>query len=245
MEIRKQLANGIKAAKQGHKTQARTLFYQVLDQEPRNEAAWVWLSYVVDTPEDRQICLENVLTLNPKNQYARRGLIQLRRLALTQPIASPSANPPKKRAKAPSRPLPFTLVVAFWAGSGLLCISFGVMDIFQSVINLLNSRNFPAYITTYQLFSLVVAVALLVFGVISANVAWALYKGHRSGFYVSIILCLGLLLAGPAAQIILGQPNYILVMFMAMMPASILILTLTTEMDVVHERQLAAGSKRN
>jgi hypothetical protein len=36
-----------------------------------------------------------------------------------------------------------------------------------------------------------------------------------------------------------------LVMFMAMMPASILILTLTTEMDVVHERQLAPGSKRN
>ena len=243
MEIQTQLANGIKAAKQGRKTQARTILYQVLDQEPRNETAWVWLSYVVETPEDRQVCLENVLTLNPENQYAQRGLIQLRRLALTQPVGLSAAKPPKKKAKNPSRPLPFTLVIAFWAGIGLLCFSFGLIDIVQWGIDLLNSRNFPIYITTYQLFSLAVSVAIFVFGVVSANLAWALYKGHRSGFYVSIILCLGLIMAGPAALIILGQPNYVLVMFMVTMPASILILTLTTQMDLVHEQQLAPGSE--
>ena len=74
------LGEGIAAAKNGDRTQAREILYDVVDQEPKNEVAWVWLSYVVDTIEDRQICLENVLLINPENVYASGGLQQLRKL---------------------------------------------------------------------------------------------------------------------------------------------------------------------
>ena len=34
----------------------------------------MWLSGVVEEPEEQQICLENVLVINPQNDKARRGL---------------------------------------------------------------------------------------------------------------------------------------------------------------------------
>jgi tetratricopeptide (TPR) repeat protein len=47
---------------------------RVIEVDERNEQAWLWLSGVVDTDEDRLICLENVLMLNPENVRARAGL---------------------------------------------------------------------------------------------------------------------------------------------------------------------------
>ena len=39
----------------------------------RHEQAWLWLSAVVDDLDRQQICLENVLALNPANERARRA----------------------------------------------------------------------------------------------------------------------------------------------------------------------------
>lgn len=52
---------------------------EALKQDERNETAWLWLSGAVDNDEERAICLENVLTINPANERARRGLEELRR----------------------------------------------------------------------------------------------------------------------------------------------------------------------
>ncbi len=49
----------------------------VLRADERNELAWLWLSGVVKTTEDRRICLENVLAINPENTTARWGLEKL------------------------------------------------------------------------------------------------------------------------------------------------------------------------
>jgi tetratricopeptide (TPR) repeat protein len=68
------LRDGIAAAKAGRRGQARELLMRVIEADERNEQAWLWLSGVVDTDEDRLICLENVLTLNPDNVRARAGL---------------------------------------------------------------------------------------------------------------------------------------------------------------------------
>ena len=54
------LKQGIAALKAGRKAEARTLLMQVVEQDERNEMAWLWLSGAVDTDEDRRVCLENV-----------------------------------------------------------------------------------------------------------------------------------------------------------------------------------------
>jgi hypothetical protein len=68
------LKEGKAAAKRGDKVQARSLLTQVVESDPRSEEAWMWLSGVVSDPQEQQICLENVLVINPQNEQALKGL---------------------------------------------------------------------------------------------------------------------------------------------------------------------------
>ncbi len=72
------LRDGINAARMGRRERAQDLLLQVVQQDEGNLQAWLWLSSVVDELEEREICLENVLTLDPANEAARRGLALLR-----------------------------------------------------------------------------------------------------------------------------------------------------------------------
>lgn len=65
------LRRGVAAAHAGRKVEAREIFMQVVDADPRNELAWMWLSGLVDELEDQIIACENVLTINPENQKVR------------------------------------------------------------------------------------------------------------------------------------------------------------------------------
>ena len=71
------LAQGITAARAGDKSTARQLLTQVIQDDPGSEAAWLWLSSVLDTPQGRAHCLRQVLALNPRNQTAQKGLAAL------------------------------------------------------------------------------------------------------------------------------------------------------------------------
>ena len=64
------LRAGIAAAKAGQRERARTLLMRVVEQDEENVSAWLWLSGVVDSLDDREVCLENVLTLDPDNDAA-------------------------------------------------------------------------------------------------------------------------------------------------------------------------------
>lgn len=75
------LKAGITAVKNGDRIQGRQLLEAVLEADGRNETAWLWLSGAVDTAEERQICLENVLAINPDNTLATKGLIKLAQTA--------------------------------------------------------------------------------------------------------------------------------------------------------------------
>jgi hypothetical protein len=77
MDIETRLRQAIAAAKEGRQAEARHLLEMVLDADERNEHAWLWMSSVVDDEEERIICLENVLTINPQNEAARKGLAAL------------------------------------------------------------------------------------------------------------------------------------------------------------------------
>ncbi len=71
------LQAGISAARRGQRQQARQLFQQALREDLTNEQAWLWMSTVVDTQAEKQVCLERALTINPNNQGAQAELDKL------------------------------------------------------------------------------------------------------------------------------------------------------------------------
>lgn len=64
----------ITAIRSGRKEEGRQLLNLLIQQNPNNEMAWLWMSSVVNTDEQRARCLYHVLAINPKNELARRGL---------------------------------------------------------------------------------------------------------------------------------------------------------------------------
>lgn len=65
---------GVTALRAGKKAEAETLLLRVVTADEKHEQGWLWLSGAVETVEDRRVCLENVLALNPDNAAARHGL---------------------------------------------------------------------------------------------------------------------------------------------------------------------------
>lgn len=64
----------ISAIRSGRKEEGRQLLNLLIQQNPNNEMAWVWMSSVVETDEQRARCLYHALAINPSSQLARRGL---------------------------------------------------------------------------------------------------------------------------------------------------------------------------
>jgi tetratricopeptide (TPR) repeat protein len=71
------LQQAIAAANAGQRAEARRILTQLVEEDERNEQAWLWLAGVVENPADVRVCLENVLELNPNNERAQRGLAWL------------------------------------------------------------------------------------------------------------------------------------------------------------------------
>ncbi len=71
------LEQGIQAAKARNHATARTLLEQVVEMDQHNEKAWFWLAAITDDVDEKRICLNNVLVINPDNQRARKLLNQL------------------------------------------------------------------------------------------------------------------------------------------------------------------------
>ena len=88
------IREGISAFKAGRRQEAQTLLSKATELDERNEEAWLWLSAVVDTLENQQICLENVLAINPNNTRALQGLEAIRRqIVKKQQTQASSASP--------------------------------------------------------------------------------------------------------------------------------------------------------
>jgi tetratricopeptide (TPR) repeat protein len=104
------LRQGVAAAKAGQRERARELLMRVVDLDERNATAWLWLSGVVDSLDDREICMENVLTIDPDNAAARRGLELVRQQKASQAVsadmrASPlTSSPVAMRLRVPVSP---------------------------------------------------------------------------------------------------------------------------------------------
>lgn len=80
-DIARWLYEGALAVLEGRKDEGRELLLRVIERDEQNEQAWLWLSGAVDSVEDQQVALENVLAINPSNTAAQQGLALLRQAA--------------------------------------------------------------------------------------------------------------------------------------------------------------------
>ena len=79
------LQTAIAAVHSGDKETAQRLLEQVIRDDPQNATAWLWMSSVTDSDEHRRYCLEQVLTINPHNETAQRGLEALSQMQVSEP----------------------------------------------------------------------------------------------------------------------------------------------------------------
>jgi hypothetical protein len=106
-----QLQEAIKFIKAGDKTQGQQLLAQIIKADPRNETAWLWMTTVLDDPQKKKKCLQNVLQINPDNEMAKKGLAQLelqqQKPAKLTPVEQPKLEnlTPPAEFIAPSPPI--------------------------------------------------------------------------------------------------------------------------------------------
>ncbi len=97
-DIQSLMRAGVQAARAGNKKKARRIFERVLEIQDDNELGWMWMASVVESVEERRVCLENVLDINPRSARARKALEQLK-----APEAEPSPPPPPPKTPSPPR----------------------------------------------------------------------------------------------------------------------------------------------
>jgi hypothetical protein len=80
------LQKAVQAYKSGHRGEARAMLLKYVEQDQRNELAWLLLSNLVPELEDRITALENALTLNPNNERAAIQLWKLKQKRYQDPL---------------------------------------------------------------------------------------------------------------------------------------------------------------
>lgn len=97
--MRTMLEQAVAHIKAGEIEKARRLLIEVLKQNPKEENAWLWMTKCVTEPQQQRYCFEQILKIDPGNQYAIRALGHL-----TQPVSAP-AHPTQPEAIQPE-PVP-------------------------------------------------------------------------------------------------------------------------------------------
>jgi len=69
------LRQGIAAARNGHRLLARLHLAEAIDADPSNDAHWLWMAWVAESPTAAVSHLQKALEHNPGNEIAKAGLI--------------------------------------------------------------------------------------------------------------------------------------------------------------------------
>jgi tetratricopeptide (TPR) repeat protein len=77
MAEEKMFKAALEAIDQGQTARARDLFTRLLKSDSTKSDYWLWMSTLVDSPQERIYCLESALRVDPGNEAAKRGLIIL------------------------------------------------------------------------------------------------------------------------------------------------------------------------
>jgi hypothetical protein len=75
--ISEKLTQAVQLIKAGNKQAALPILKEIVQIEPNNETAWLWLYSSVDNTSQKKYCLQKVLEINPNNQNARNALAKL------------------------------------------------------------------------------------------------------------------------------------------------------------------------
>jgi N-acetylneuraminic acid mutarotase len=91
-EMTPSLQEAISLARTGNKERARALLIQIIQQEPNNEAAWLWLVDCLSNDTQRIEALERFLQLSPDSERANKALALLRSRQESFPAPPPQEN---------------------------------------------------------------------------------------------------------------------------------------------------------
>jgi twitching motility two-component system response regulator PilG len=97
------LSEAVMAIKIGERNLARSLLSSILQQDPRNEQALLWIAALAETTAESLLILERILEINPRNDQARSTLNVLRLnsvTAETAPVAEPAPEPQASVSRA-------------------------------------------------------------------------------------------------------------------------------------------------
>jgi hypothetical protein len=87
--INARMKEAIAAIKAGNKTTGRNILQSVLEDDPENEAALLWMTKVVDSPAEQLVYVERVLYVNPNNEPAQKLQAQLEKGSRLAEVARP------------------------------------------------------------------------------------------------------------------------------------------------------------
>ena len=71
------LQRSIVMIKSGDYEGGADILYSLVDLEPENELAWLWLAACIENTDEKIVCLNQVLAINPENEVAQEALDQL------------------------------------------------------------------------------------------------------------------------------------------------------------------------
>ncbi len=118
MSDQESLRQAVEDIKAGEKERAKQLLIEILQRDEDNVNAWLWMTRCVGDHETKRECFEHVLTINPHNEHAIKGLERL-----DNPASAPRRR--KKTAKNQGRlvigivvaalVIAIILVVLWWA----------------------------------------------------------------------------------------------------------------------------------
>jgi|GEM_PF-3500866 len=97
-----ELDQAIEAIQAGQKAQGLTILARLVNQEPHNERAWLWLATCVDEPEKKRYCLQRVLEINPASAAGRQLLAELDAPVTPPPPEVKSESEVSRRPHEPS-----------------------------------------------------------------------------------------------------------------------------------------------
>lgn len=111
------LLEGEKAFNEGDLHTAHEVWREAATLDPYNESVWMTLLKVLDSEDDRIVCLENIIAINPLNVEARRLL----RREMGQPEL------PQVKPSAPTRKASTVMPIPYRREHPLRILSRGLM----------------------------------------------------------------------------------------------------------------------
>jgi hypothetical protein len=116
---------------QGQLRMAHQYWRQAAIIEPDNEMVWVALLDVLENEDDRRVCLQNILAINPANKQARRLLNKMDNATIT-----PTKSIPDVVAREHIQPDPIWKPIARAVEAILIGVSIGIAIIASQFIAL-------------------------------------------------------------------------------------------------------------